>query len=349
MPFCLPLAAGLMFRYRRRQFVSLAAIAVAADALMAVCSSVDESRTDLGGQERQVSQRGTDSVSDSVQPLETDAPSPGAHKSGLVAKPDLSETDSRENFDMREEAEGPSPGTSLPSAHVSDSIQPDLVNLAPSDLDIQYDDRGARILHFTNSILNQGLAPLEVHGRPNPESGLTDVFQRIYSADGLYRDRIVGSFFFHPDHEHWHIEYITRYELWTVDSEDVPGRRVLRTVKASWCLRDDAHLAADPHPEAWPDVEVYTGCENDIQGLSPGWMDVYLWDTPGQEIDVTGLPNGTYVLVSTANPDGILSEIDLNNNAGSTRFQLTGDRIVILDTSIGLVPPSPAIPPFRKT
>jgi hypothetical protein len=77
-------------------------------------------------------------------------------------------------------------------------------------------------------------------------------------------------------------------------------------------------------------------------------MDVYLWDTPGQEIDITGLPNGTYALVSTANPDGILMEADLENNSATTAFWLTGDWIVILETSSGVLETRPAAGPPGK-
>ena len=77
-------------------------------------------------------------------------------------------------------------------------------------------------------------------------------------------------------------------------------------------------------------------------------MDVYLWDTPGQEIDITGLPHGTYALVSTANPDGILMEADLENNSATTAFRLTGDWIVILETSSGVLETRPAAGPPGK-
>ena len=188
-----------------------------------------------------------------------------------------------------------------------------------------------------------------MHGRLNPKSGLLDVFQRIYSVEGVFGERLIGSFFFHPDHDHWHIEDIAMYELWSVDSENVLDQRILRSRKASYCLRDAAHLAEDPHPEGWPDFSVYTDCDNVIQGISPGWMDIYSWDMLGQEIEITGLPDGTYFLITTVNPDWILFESDLNNNVGTTRFRLTGDGIVILETSSGLFLTSPAAPPVRKT
>ena len=60
-----------------------------------------------------------------------------------------------------------------------------------------------------------------MHGRLNPVFGRIDVFQRIYTDDGAFGEQLVGSFFHHPDHEHWHIADIAKYELWSVDSENL--------------------------------------------------------------------------------------------------------------------------------
>ena len=58
----------------------------------------------------------------------------GADDAGRAANPDLNESESEGAFDTLEEAEVPAVGSGVPTGHVSDSIQPDLVNLAPSDL-----------------------------------------------------------------------------------------------------------------------------------------------------------------------------------------------------------------------
>ena len=42
------------------------------------------------------------------------------------------------------------------------------------------------------------------------------------------------------------------------------------------------------------------------QGVSPGWVEEYPWDIEGQYVDITGLPEGAYFLVVTADPDARL-------------------------------------------
>jgi hypothetical protein len=61
-----------------------------------------------------------------------------------------------------------------------------------------------------------------------------------------------------------------------------------------------------------------------VQGLSPGWVDIYEWYLPGQYLDVSGVPNGDYVLETTADPDNKLVESNENNNCGTVLIRLTG-------------------------
>ena len=229
----------------------------------------------------------------------------------------------------------PDPPPPLPPG----SIPPDLVALPSGNLFIGYDDEGRRFLHFENSILNQSLMPLEVHGTLNPETNVTDVSQLIYSEDGAYIECPIGSFFYHPDHEHWHIQGIAEYQLWSVDSEGLIGEPVVQARKASYCLRDDARYPFDPHSESWPDDPVFAGCDTVIQGISPGWMDIYAADTPGQDIEITGLADGAYALVSQSNPDRVLYESDFTNNIAVTLIELVGDHVTLLGSTSNLPPP----------
>ena len=60
------------------------------------------------------------------------------------------------------------------------------------------------------------------------------------------------------------------------------------------------------------------------QGISVGWVDQYHQSTDGQQVDLTGLPNGDdYYLVSTTNPTGSFLEQDKTNNTAWVRFTLS--------------------------
>ena len=49
-------------------------------------------------------------------------------------------------------------------------------------------------------------------------------------------------------------------------------------------------------------------------GLSAGWQDPYTWALPDQRLDITGLPDGRYRLVATADPNNWFREVDEKNN-----------------------------------
>ena len=60
-----------------------------------------------------------------------------------------------------------------------------------------------------------------------------------------------------------------------------------------------------------------------MQGLSVGWGDLYNSGTAGQYLVITGVPDGTYCFVSTADPLSTLSESDENNNVASRAITLS--------------------------
>src|SRR5262245_46466899 len=89
---------------------------------------------------------------------------------------------------------------------------PDLVTLPPSDIRIEYDfDTRRKLLRFSNRIVNLGEGPLEVAPRNNADNGTTEAYQHLYGLDTnndwqILATNRVGTFVFHPAHEHWHFE-----------------------------------------------------------------------------------------------------------------------------------------------
>lgn len=210
------------------------------------------------------------------------------------------------------------------SANVS-GLLPDLRTLPPWDLYIERSSVDTRLLRFANTVWNSGAGVIELYGTNDWSTLQTTVAQRVYAVDGSSQDHIVGSFVWHPEHDHWHVGDFATYELWSLTDD---GASVLRSVasdKLSYCLIDTD--AVDPGLPGFPDSRVYIGCGRLRQGMSIGWGDTYTADLPGQELDVTGLPDGVYALTSTTNPKGHLLETDYTNNAGTTYLQIRGDSV----------------------
>jgi Lysyl oxidase len=100
---------------------------------------------------------------------------------------------------------------------------------------------------------------------------------------------------YHPAHKHFHISGVASFE---VHSKSAGGPLKGESLgKVTSCLIDWVRLDGNS-----PDNERgYSSCDSGVQGISPGWVDQYHKALEGQSIDITGMPVGTYYLVSKAN------------------------------------------------
>ncbi|MCB0229983.1 MAG: hypothetical protein KDH90_12800 [Anaerolineae bacterium] len=215
-----------------------------------------------------------------------------------------------------------------PTATVDPSLLlPDLQALPPYDMFVQVWPEGNHVIRFSNSILNAGPGVLKVLGESDRSTATTRVTQHVYNVDGTYDEHPAGVFEFHVTHDHWHVENFALYEVWSLTADGELDEVVAVTDKVSYCLMDETRSdRPDAHPEP-----TYTVCDQIIQGISPGWIDTYEYNTPGQIVDITGLPDGTYALRSTVDPDDQMREMDNGNNAGTTYFDLAGEELLMLD------------------
>ena len=195
---------------------------------------------------------------------------------------------------------------------VSPPLLPDLRVSEPHELYIQLGEDGIREIRFSTTIANMGDGPLEMIGSFDEASGAVSTIQRIHREDGTINERDVGRFVFDDGHDHWHLEDFIVFELLSVTDDGQPGEVLATTGKMTFCLAD-SHPVADPPVNAAPKAGV-TSCDQEIQGISVGWEDIYLAALPGQELDIPDLPDGRYAIRSKVDPDGLLLETNDNNN-----------------------------------
>jgi hypothetical protein len=213
------------------------------------------------------------------------------------------------------------------SAVDPDLLLPDLQTLPPTDLVLQFVEPDRRLLRFTNSLINTGPGLLEVLGRYDPDLDQVVVTQHLYRRDGTFQERLAGRFIFHPTHDHWHFEDFARYDIWSLTPDRDFDVVVAFTDKVSYCIRDNVRSdieGASAQPR-------YEACDQERQGMAVGWIDIYEFDTPGQIVDVTDLPDGVYALQSTVDPAGQLQEVDDLNNAAIVFFELSANRVRLID------------------
>ena len=215
---------------------------------------------------------------------------------------------------------------------VSARLLPNLKSLPPEDVEIRIAD-GQRQLWFTSIIANAGVGPAEVI----PDELLPCPPGQHHASQVLYHDvagnarfdrtvdlrttlRQGGCMLDHPTHGHWHFDAMARYSLTR------PGQlsALVASDKVSFCLRDNRET-----PSASPITvpQHYGDCAADtVQGISPGWADVYDTDLPDQHLVLpVDLPDGRYCLHNEADPLQLLLETDDEDNAAVIALLLTGN------------------------
>jgi hypothetical protein len=221
------------------------------------------------------------------------------------------------------------PLISVASAQLVVELKPNLKAFPAGGLFIVQDIFGNTKLVFSATTWNNGDGTLELRaGEIDSATLKQNVYQRVYLSDGGYYDRLVGSFVWHPLHNHFHFE---GYALYTLQPFNAPGASDRTSQKTSFCIMDTTKV--DTTLPGAPKQAVYSTCGNLIQGMSVGWGDTYGNSLAGQSIDLTGLPDGDYKLLIEADPKKRLLEINDSDNTSCVllRISVTTATFTVLD------------------
>jgi hypothetical protein len=133
-----------------------------------------------------------------------------------------------------------------------------------------------RILRFDVVLINGGDGNITI-GSPTDTSG------PYYSV-----------FEYSPCHGHYHIKGFADYKLLNLD-----GSVAAQGHKQAFCFIDTLKYAND-------NKRSYTSCDN--QGITSGWGDWYYKQLSGQWIDITGVPEGDYIVHVEINDAGTFAQ-----------------------------------------
>jgi hypothetical protein len=183
-------------------------------------------------------------------------------------------------------------------------------------------------LKFRTTIWNAGAGPLETCGAENPASGKLEVYQYLYPrGEGkARRGRRIGTFDYNRRHGHLHLQTFARYQLWSLGPRGKPKEAVATNDKVGFCLMDITPVDLERRNAAT--APVYAGCRANVQGISVGYGDEYVAQLFEQDLDITGLPDGSYALVMAANPDWEIDEARYGDNTSAVMIALKGRALV---------------------
>ena len=218
---------------------------------------------------------------------------------------------------------------------------PDLRTIVPTQLNL-VNSQGRELLRFSNGICNLGEGPFRM--RPefplvttDPQLAIQEILDSSDSSGAVVASYVVSQFEFHEAHNHWHIDDVALYEFRTslsgglgpAGSFDfgpvaVNDQGNVQSIKTTFCLIDWIRYGGNSNNGS-KSSRVYWDCFGEFQGISVGWVDQYHHGTPGQFVDVTGLPVGRYYLTSSCNPEGNFVEQTTGNNRAWVVVDLSRD------------------------
>jgi len=230
----------------------------------------------------------------------------------------------------------PSPTPSAtPTAEAGPAVLlPNLRSLDAYDLRIETTPTGRR-LRFAASPANVGTGPfvLQPRGRQDCRPRQLSAVQILSvdrNGDGEFRrgeDRRTrrqpaGCMLRHFGHDHWHFDAMAAYSL---RRPDVSSTLAARS-KVSFYLRDNSRVrdvATTVRREHFGECSA-TG----VQGISPGWADIYGADLDGQWLALPrGADDEVVCLDLTADPRDLVEETDESDNGTSVAVRIDGTSV----------------------
>lgn len=213
---------------------------------------------------------------------------------------------------------------SVTSADAGKVDLPDLVPLPSENIAVRHEDNADQ-LRFNSTMANLGRGRLQIEGfRPGAPAQQMFAYQVLFRNGVEVARRPAGNLVYDPEHLHWHFDYLARYQL-----VDARGAVVASSGKIGFCMADVHQIDASTRNFVLPDYAGFTDCGTSLsqsvrEMLDAGWGDEYDQVTPGQELDISTVPNGTYRIEILADPDQKLQEATRNNNVSYRTVILNG-------------------------
>jgi hypothetical protein len=208
---------------------------------------------------------------------------------------------------------------------------------------------GVRQLEFTHITWDAGTGPFEIDPDYNPATGVASFTQSIYNSPspGVWQlDHSVplaAAGVFDPPFDYRFP--LTSFTLNKVNADGSAGAVVATSPKTDFCITGDTYVGGVPNTPAHTFIP-QDNCESPTKplGWSVGWGDEYDQTDDGQPIDLTGVPDGTYILRGIVNPEQVLTESNPDNDVVDTKLTIAGHSVTVLSqTSPVVTPPTAAL------
>jgi hypothetical protein len=202
---------------------------------------------------------------------------------------------------------------------------------------------GHRQLQFTHITADVGAGPFEIDPHYDAQTGISTFTQRLYRSTGQgswaparsVPLAAVGTWMPPSDYNF----PLTRFTLSRLGPRDSLGSVVAVSPKVDYCITGDTMVNGIPDTPSQTFISP-GNCGDPTQplGWSVGWGDEYDQTDAGQPIDLTGVPNGTYILRATVDPYHVFRESSPANDVTDTTLRISGFQVTVLSQRVVNVP-----------
>jgi hypothetical protein len=207
---------------------------------------------------------------------------------------------------------------------------------------------GHRQLQFTHITWDGGTGPFEIDPTYSAATGTSSFTQAIYKSTtpGVWtldhRVPVAATGAWNPATGSDYNFPLTKFTLRNVNPDGSAGTAVATSPKTDYCITGDTFVGGVPNTPNQTFIP-QSNCSNpnDPLGWSVGWGDEYDQTDAGQPIDLSGIPDGQYLLAATVDPQHVLTESNATNDTVDTLLQISGKSVtVISQTNPGTTPPT---------
>lgn len=217
---------------------------------------------------------------------------------------------------------------------------PDLRIFVPTNLiSIGIGPTGHRQLQFTHITADVGAGPFEIDPHYNARTGISTFTQRLYRSTGpgswaparSVPLAAIGTWQPPSDYDF----PLTRFTLNRIGPDGGPGSVVAVSPKVDYCITGDTQVPGVPDTPSQTFIsDGNCGDPTLPLGWSVGWGDQYDQTDAGQPIDLTGVPDGTYILRAMVDPDHVFREQTTANDVTDTTLRISRDNVTVVSQHV---------------
>ena len=206
-------------------------------------------------------------------------------------------------------------------------------------ISIALDGSGHRELRYTHITADYGPGAFEIDPHYNAKTGVSTFTQALHRRNGSIAKRIPLATYGTWEPPSDYRFPLSSFTLNEVGPGGTVGAVVARSPKVDYCMTGDVQVPGYANPPA-ESVIPSSNCANPRLplGWSAGWGDEYDQTDAGQPISLVGVPDGTYILRATVDPEHVLREVTTANDVTDTTLKIAGNDVTVLSQKVTKVP-----------